>query len=235
MFQCTLIYLRPFRCIFMAFSRWLMSKRYREDRERLERIFSRHQSCGNVPNRRGRGRCLDVYSTLLADCATAVAWSLGHARPAFPVRRCLANSGYSRNRRVQTKHYCYRCTLRPPWLSIMFMVYEHNTHYVITRHRAPSENYRNGRTRRSGCSVTARQIILLKWLWRYCLLFSPRRRRSMFYRRWFVCLSVCVCRSVTTITEKIVNGFVPNFMGRFLGGKERPSSCFVTIGRGMWK
>jgi len=25
-----------------------------------------------------------------------------------------------------------------------------------------------------------------------------------------------------------VDGFVPNFMGRFLGGKGRPSSCFVT-------
>jgi len=48
-----------------------------------------------------------------------------------------------------------------------------------------------------------------------------------------VCL--CVCLSVTTITKKIVDGFVQNFMGRFLGGKERPSSCFVTIGRGMWK
>jgi len=26
--------------------------------------------------------------------------------------------------------------------------------------------------------------------------------------------------SVTTITEKIVDGFVPNFMGRFLGERE---------------
>ena len=50
-----------------------------------------------------------------------------------------------------------------------------------------------------------------------------------FYRRWFVCLSVCL--SVTTITKKIVDGFVSNFMRRFLGGKWRPSSCFVTIGR----
>jgi len=48
---------------------------------------------------------------------------------------------------------------------------------------------------------------------------------------------------VTTITKKIVDGFVPNFMGKFLGeredqvlgGKGRSSSCFVTIGRGMWK
>jgi len=51
-----------------------------------------------------------------------------------------------------------------------------------------------------------------------------------FHRRWFVCVSVCL--SVTTICKKIVDGFVTNFMGRFLGGKGRPSSCFVTIGRG---
>jgi len=44
-----------------------------------------------------------------------------------------------------------------------------------------------------------------------------------------------VCLSVITITKKIVDGFVPNFMGRFLGGKGKPSSCFVTIGRGMRK
>ena len=48
-----------------------------------------------------------------------------------------------------------------------------------------------------------------------------------------VCVSDCL--SVTTITKKIVDGFVPNFMGRFLGGKGRPLSCFVTIGSGMWK
>ena len=45
-----------------------------------------------------------------------------------------------------------------------------------------------------------------------------------------MCLCVCVCLSVTTITKKIVDGFVPNFTGRFLWGKGRPSSCFVTIG-----
>jgi len=37
-----------------------------------------------------------------------------------------------------------------------------------------------------------------------------------------VCLSVCVCVcvSVITITKKIVDGFVPNFMGRYLGESE---------------
>jgi len=34
-----------------------------------------------------------------------------------------------------------------------------------------------------------------------------------FYWRWLVCLSVF------TITKKIVDGFVPYFMGRFLRGK----------------
>jgi len=54
-----------------------------------------------------------------------------------------------------------------------------------------------------------------------------------FHRRWFVCVSVCL--SVSTMTEKIADGFAPHFMRRFLVGKERPSSCFVTIGRRMWK
>ena len=51
----------------------------------------------------------------------------------------------------------------------------------------------------------------------------------------YVRLCVCECVSVTTITKKIVDGIVPNFMGRFRRGKGRPSSCFVTIGRRMWK
>ena len=51
----------------------------------------------------------------------------------------------------------------------------------------------------------------------------------------FTGVGLSVCLSVTTITKKNVDGFVPNFIGRFLGGKRRPSSCFVTIGRGTWK
>jgi len=41
-----------------------------------------------------------------------------------------------------------------------------------------------------------------------------------------LCACLSVCLSVTTITKKIVDvdGFVPNLMGRFLGGKVRPSS-----------
>ena len=69
---------------------------------------------------------------------------------------------------------------------------------------------------------------LISW----CRLFSPRKRGSMFSPA-LVCVSVCL--SVTTITKKNVDGFVPHFMRTFLGGKGRPCSYFVTIGRGMWK
>jgi len=40
-----------------------------------------------------------------------------------------------------------------------------------------------------------------------------------------VCLS-SVCLSVTTITKEIVDVFVPNFMGRFLGGKGKTKFVF---------
>ena len=66
----------------------------------------------------------------------------------------------------------------------------------------------------------------------------PRKRGNMFSPALVgVCVSVClsVCVSVTTITKKNVDGFAPNFMRVFLAGEGRPSSCFVTIGRGMWK
>jgi len=56
-----------------------------------------------------------------------------------------------------------------------------------------------------GGNVTFRQITLTT-----C---SQRESEGVcFYRRWFVCMRVCVCLSVTTITKKIVDGFVPNFM-----------------------
>ena len=44
-------------------------------------------------------------------------------------------------------------------------------------------------------------------------MFSPRKHV-------FTGIGLCVCLSVTTITKKIVDGFVPNFMGRFLVGRE---------------
>ena len=66
-----------------------------------------------------------------------------------------------------------------------------------------------------------------------CAYFILPAKAREYVSPALVCLSVCM--SVTTVTKKVVDGFVPNFMGRFLGGKGRPSSCFVTIGRGMWK
>ena len=61
-------------------------------------------------------------------------------------------------------------------------------------------------------------------------IYSTRESEGVcFYRRWFVCLSV------TTITKKIVDGFVPNFMGRNFLGEKEDQVCFFTIGRRMWK
>ena len=72
-----------------------------------------------------------------------------------------------------------------------------------------------------------------------CCLIIPTKAREYVFTGVGLCVSLCVCvsvcLSVITITEKIVDGFVLDFMGRFLGGKGRPSSCFVTIGRGIWK
>ena len=67
------------------------------------------------------------------------------------------------------------------------------------------------------------------------LLVLPAKAREYVFTVVGVCVCLCVCLSVTMITKKIVDGFVPNFMGRLQGGKGRPSSCFVTIGRGMSK
>ena len=57
----------------------------------------------------------------------------------------------------------------------------------------------------------------------HSLSLSPRKRGNM-YSPALVC--VCVCSSVATITKKIVDGFAPNFMRRFLCGKGRPSFVF---------
>ena len=66
-------------------------------------------------------------------------------------------------------------------------------------------------------------------------IILPAKAREYVFTGVGFGLCVCVCLSVTTITKKIVDGFVPNFTRRFLGGKGRPSLCFVTIGGGMWK
>jgi len=65
------------------------------------------------------------------------------------------------------------------------------------------------------------------------VIIIPAKAREYVFTSVGLC--GCLCLSVTTITKKIVDGFAPNFMRRFLREKGRPSSCFVTIGRGMWK
>ena len=79
-----------------------------------------------------------------------------------------------------------------------------------------------------------------------CLIrFPPLQFRSNFYypresegicfhRRWFGCVCVSVCLSVTTITNKC-RQICTKFYAKFPRGKGRPSSCFVRIGKGMWK
>ena len=48
-------------------------------------------------------------------------------------------------------------------------------------------------------------------------LLTPHRRGNMFSPA-LVCLSVCLC--VTTITETILDGFVPNLRGGSYGERE---------------
>ena len=78
--------------------------------------------------------------------------------------------------------------------------------------------------------------------WRYVfsyfsvsfLLLIPAKAREYVFTGIGLCLRLSVCWFVTTITKKIVVGFAPNFVRRFLREMGRISSCFVTIGRGMW-
>ena len=48
--------------------------------------------------------------------------------------------------------------------------------------------------------------------------YSPAKAREYVFTGVGLCVCLCVCLSVTTITKKVVHGFVPNFTGRFLGG-----------------
>jgi len=49
-------------------------------------------------------------------------------------------------------------------------------------------------------------------------IIIPAKAREYVFAGVGLC--VCVCVSVTTISKKIVDGSVPNFMGRFLGKGE---------------
>jgi len=53
----------------------------------------------------------------------------------------------------------------------------------------------------------------------------PAKAREYVFTGGGLCVSVCL--SVTTITKKIVDGFVPNFTGRFLG--ERGDQVRVSL------
>ena len=71
------------------------------------------------------------------------------------------------------------------------------------------------------------------WFDVFVTIIIPAKARECVFTGVGLCVCVSVCLSLTTITKN-VDGFVPNFMGRFLGEKGRPSSCFITISRGMW-
>jgi len=48
--------------------------------------------------------------------------------------------------------------------------------------------------------------------------YSPPESEGVYFTGVGLCVSVCV--SVTTITKNVVDGFAPNFMGRFLEERE---------------
>jgi len=95
--------------------------------------------------------------------------------------------------------------------------------FVLRRDRASTGGHVVRPVRYSCTTKSHRQIRQVRCAY-------PRQSEGIFSPA-LVC--VCVCLSETTIINKIVDGFVPNFTGRFLVGKGRPSSCFVMIGSGM--
>jgi len=60
------------------------------------------------------------------------------------------------------------------------------------------------------------------WALSVFLVIIPAKAKEYVFTGVGLCVCVClsVCLSVTTITKKIVDGFAPNFMGRFLGERE---------------
>jgi len=52
------------------------------------------------------------------------------------------------------------------------------------------------------------------------LVFFPAKAREYVFTGIGLCVSLSVCMSVTMITKKIVDGFVPNCKGRFPLGRE---------------
>ena len=150
-------------------------------------------------------------------------------------------SGYSRRRQSQG------CGFSPAFvcLSVRLSVYPHDTFKTMqlgspnliqkcftTSPGNPFILESKGQRLRSRVTKQCRRGSMHsceRWL----LLVLLAKEREYVFTGGGLC--VCLCLSVTTITKNIVDRFVPNFMESFLGGKRRPSLCFVTIGRGMWK
>jgi len=59
------------------------------------------------------------------------------------------------------------------------------------------------------------------------MIILPVKAREYVFTGVGLCFCPCVC--LTMITKKIVDGFVPNFMGRFLGGKESEDQVRVLL------
>jgi len=98
------------------------------------------------------------------------------------------------------------------------------------RRRRQLSRHMRGKTAPTAASVRSRHLNLLSFALMLCVIIPAKAREYVF-----TSVGLSVCLSVTTITKKIVDEFVPHFVGRFLWGKGRGSSCFVTTGRGVSK
>ena len=74
--------------------------------------------------------------------------------------------------------------------------------------------------------MTSRRLLLLLWNCRpdtTNVIIPAKAREYVFIG---VGLCVCVCVSVTTLTEKILDGFVPNFIVKVPRGKGKTKFVF---------
>jgi len=101
---------------------------------------------------------------------------------------------------------------------------------VLVRQRQPSIGPLSRQTRVRRYQKNIHPLTPYPCVLKFFFIISAEAREYVFSS-----VGLSVCLSVTMITKTIVDGFVPNFIGRFLGGKGRPSSCFVTIVKGIWK
>ena len=122
---------------------------------------------------------------------------------------------------------CSACVMSGPSVFLLWKKISRlcSLHFIQAECTTNDVRVLNANLQRKSCTIGANNHIQV-----HVCCYNPPALVCMS-----VCLCVHLCLSVTTITKTIVDGFVPNFMGRFLGEKRRPSSCFITIGRGMWK